>query len=88
MTFTEVSVVLTFVNSVRQTLAFQNFWKDLCAVVGAPLLVLRHRHHLEGCSAETAGSHPHREERGRRAWGLYDPQRSLEELGKLKLKIY
>lgn len=61
-----------FVNSTRRTLVFQNLWKDLCAVMGATLLVPRHRHHLEGRSAETAGSRPQGEERGRQARGSKD----------------
>lgn len=58
MTFCEVSLVWTFVKGLRQTLALQNFWKDLCAIMGALLLVPRHCHNLEGCAAETAGLHP------------------------------
>lgn len=57
-----------FVNSTRQALAFvRDLRKDLCAVVGATPLVAGHRHHLEGRPAETAGSCPQGEERGRKA---------------------
>lgn len=48
------NVLRRFVNSRRQMLVFQNLWKDLCAGVGATLLVPRHPH-LEG-ALQTAGS--------------------------------
>lgn len=38
----------------------------------ALLLLPRRRHHVEGCAAETAGSRPQGEERGKRAWESKD----------------
>lgn len=66
MANSEASLVCNFfsrcVNRTRQMLVSQKLWKDLCATVGATLLVPCLRHHLKGHSAETAGLSPQEEE--------------------------
>lgn len=71
MVISDVCVVWMFgrqhnVNAQIQNLFF--FLRGLCGAVGAPPLVLGHRHHLEGRSAGAAGSRPQRGGERKRAW--------------------
>lgn len=65
MTIYPNSVVCLFFDIEKlKGLVFQSFHKIYA--VSRSLAAARRRHHVEGCAAETAGSRPQGEERGRR----------------------